>query len=74
MKKENRRPFDRDELEAKAIANENLSHDMNLTESSRAYFRNKAKTLRRLLAVTDRMWGKPKNGRSTETEKNIELR
>ena len=74
MAKESTRPFNRDELEAKAIECENLSHDMKLTESSRAYFRNKAKSLRRLLEITDRMWGKPKNGRSTETEKNIERR
>ena len=68
------RPFNRDEVDAKATACENLSRDMKLTESSRAYFRSKAKALRRLLAVTDRMWGKPKTGRSTETEKDIERR
>lgn len=68
------RPFNRDELEAKVAAYENLSRNMKLSESSRTYFRNRAKTIRSLLAVTDRLWGKPKTGRRTETEKDIERR
>ena len=61
--KAKRKTFDLLEYERRAIACERISNDMSLTAPTRAYYAGRAKTFRRLLEITDRLW--PKTGKST---------
>lgn len=65
MEKKNWRPFDRDKLEREAAIYEKWAKEESNAEW-RKYHEAKAKKIRRILAVTDRMWGKPKKGRNTK--------
>lgn len=75
MPKEKSKRFDPAEFEAKATAYENLSRNMNLTDSTRKYFAGKAKSTRRVLAFMDRAGWFKRSGKTIEKgEDHIERR